>query len=379
MFTATHEQCLLPGGPDIPTEGCGCLHEQLATVRDRGIDVQTAVLDDPAGPTETEQADCDALIADLEARTTASLNAGSPNPNLLFDDATFPGMPNWLALRKSALALHPIYGVDSYTTLGGALTGEDFQAPLIGESSAIELLTDSVGADRAATIQAAHARFLREPLNGVTKMILRSTDDGRGVRTRASAATRLVVDALAEATAPIRVASLACGAAGPVAQLVRTLQGVGKPVTEMLLLDRDPMALAAGRTVAANETQGVPVIPQLVDLRRVDLRRELGDDGADVIDILGLFEYFPDDMAVALLKAVRAALSPQGVCVVGNMLPTRRQNVFFRDVLQWPGVVPRSLPSLVDLLEAAGWRASEVTALVPTPHVYGVFALRRES
>ena len=95
----------------------------------------------------------------------------------------------------------------------------------------------------------------------------------------------------------------------------------------LTLVDKDPVALSWAETMAAQE--GLVVGEQLTLLRRNllhtlvrndDLLLELGEHQAELVDALGIFEYFSDTDAVTFLQRALRLVKPGGAVIVSNML-----------------------------------------------------------
>ena len=106
-------------------------------------------------------------------------------------------------------------------------------------------------------------------------------------------------------------------AAIPVLEALRNAKLDGQQVY-LTLVDKDPVALSWAETMAAQE--GLVVGEQLTLLRRNllhtlvrndDLLLELGEHQAELVDALGIFEYFNDTDAVTFLQRA-AAGGPAG-------------------------------------------------------------------
>jgi SAM-dependent methyltransferase len=274
-------------------------------------------------------------------------------------------------MRGSALALHTVYRAGTVDRCAWELPRMLFTSPQFDGRSAVEVLEEKVGAAKAARIHARHEEFLAAPLLPAGRLVLAGSADCRAVRARAGLAASLIMDRFELRTSPVRLASVACGAAGPIAETARALDQHGVPVEGLALIDRDPMALVAGRRIVRDALEGADPELLLVDLidgareRAVDLTSYCGP-GWDVVDILGLFEYLPDPLAVDLLRNAVAACRPGGIVVVANMLDERPQQAFFSKVIQWPAVIQRSVAKLLELIVRAGVRSEQV-ALVASP------------
>jgi SAM-dependent methyltransferase len=238
-----------------------------------------------------------------------------------------------------------------------------------------------LGAERAGRIARRHEAFCDAPMTDAGRLFMRGAMDPMAIRQRAIVTAQMIAARQGRWSGDVQIASVACGAAGPVAQIAAGIDGPGIESIGLTLLDRDPMALAAAQVIAREDLPAATLRSQLVDLvdmqscRAVDLKPMAGD-GWDVVDVLGLFEYLPDALAVDLLRSARAALRPQGIVVVANMLDQRPQQTFFSDVVRWPAVIQRSPERFMRLIEAAGFRRRQVALAIPeAAPIYTVAAI----
>lgn len=327
------------------------------------MDMELISLSDPYALGDEEQALADALIAQLEAEV-ADDPPGVLRASALLDEQRFPGFSAWMGLRRSALALHTLYRGSVAERFAWGLEDDVFTRPRFDGWSAIAVLERELGIDRAAEVRSRHQAFLAAPYHPLSRLLITGSLDGRAIRARAALAACLIEGRLGTRTTPVRLASVACGTAGPIAETARSLHECGVPVTGLTLLDRDPMALAAGADIARDALHGLEPQLLLVDLianRRVVELKPCCAAGWDVVDILGLFEYLPDSFATELIRNAVAACRPGGIVVVANMLDERPQQVFFSGVLQWPRLYQRSPAELLALLERAGVSPAQVT------------------
>jgi SAM-dependent methyltransferase len=317
-------------------------------------------------------------LADLTSRTMLAIDAGQPNPDLLLDPHVAPGVAAWMGLRKHAVALHPLYCVPDLRTLGAGLALADLDEPLLDGMAPFELLARFVGSEASARIRVRYQAFLEQEVTDPLRITMSFTLDARQIRWRANAAAVLAREAAHQWAHELVIVSLACGAAGPVARLAD-----GHEVASMYLIDRDPVALAVGRAIARQHLDASKLHIELLDLVNMEdgtatsLAPHIREP-AHIVDILGLFEYLPDDTAISLLKEARAVLRPDGVILLANMLRERPEQDVFSHLIQWPTLIQRSIEDLVGLIRAAGFDLSTVTIATASPAeaVYAVAAIR---
>jgi SAM-dependent methyltransferase len=334
---------------------------------------EVLALEDPAALAPADRLRAEEYLSVLAKVTAAALDAGLPNPDILLDADVRPTCAAWMQLRKHAIALHPLYRAPLLNDLGGGLNMADLESELPGLGKPFELLAGLIGPQKAERVQGRYAQFLGAPFDDEIRLLMQGTLDSAAIRWRAAAAAELARQHACRWSSAVRLTSLACGAAAPVAQLADQLRAQGQDVDRLTLVDRDPVALAAGRAIAAAHVGAEHVVAEMIDLVDLstfaasNLAGPLGTASAHLVDVLGLFEYLPDVIAVDLLRKIRPILTPDGAIVLANMLTPRPQQFMFEHVIQWPALVQRSLDDLRHLFDEAGFAADQVRLVVPPP------------
>ncbi|MGQ7296759.1 class I SAM-dependent methyltransferase [Quadrisphaera sp. KR29] len=217
-------------------------------------------------------------------------------------------------------------------------------------------------------------------LDETAASIYRDALDSIGVRTRAVVLQEIARRGVTTGREglPPRWVSLASGAAVPVLDAMAGLEGLAlRP--HLTLVDIDPEALALARRMLTEHglQEGLDVVLLQRDLVRDLLVRprlveEVGEGTADLVEALGIFEYFRDASCVRLLREAFRLLRPGGSLVVANMLSDRRELHFNQRAIGWPLLVPRSVEELVGLVRRAGLPLERTTISIPQDGVYAV-------
>ncbi len=377
------------------------LCEEVAELASEGFDVQFTFTADPYEQSEERQRLARMIIDNLEqAQMQPAVEGGPSGHDLLRDPRLFPAVGAWSELIMHAMALHPLYGAGRYKTLGEDIRDDALDRPifdahntssnhpeaLAAPVSARQLLAAETDPAKANRRVARHERFRATPIDAGTRLLFECSLDGRAIRTRAGAFVGLALEHVADSSGritrqDIRIASLGCGAAGPLCELVQSIRAHGGDIERATLVDQDPIALASALSLA--ETRG---IGDVVEVQRRNLVEgspsSYIEEPVDIVDLLGVFEYFPNDekygpMAVQLLQRAASIVKPGGLIVFGNMVPDRDEQLLFQDVIHWPRVQQRSIREMIAIVEAAGFDPRDLIVRVPAGEgVYAVYALR---
>ncbi|AXF62699.1 MULTISPECIES: cyclopropane-fatty-acyl-phospholipid synthase family protein [unclassified Leclercia] len=207
-------------------------------------------------------------------------------------------------------------------------------------------------------------------------------NDAIGIRSRAKVMAVLAEQYLRNDIDNVWV-SLASGASVPVLEALRGANLDGQKV-HLTLVDVDPVSLKWAEKMTAAE--GLRVGEQVTILQR-DLKaclihsdklvQELGEGRVELVDALGIFEYFNDAEAATFLQHILRLVKPGGAIIVSNMLTSSPQIDFALRCIGWTPIFPRTLQQLQDIHLAAGIPAENVTVIVPKDGVYAVMEIRK--
>ncbi len=209
-------------------------------------------------------------------------------------------------------------------------------------------------------------------------------NDARGIRSRAK-----VMAAIADIHLNTRVSgnwiSLACGAAVPVLKTLRGAKLKAQKFT-LLLIDHDRQSLKFARGLATQyglvEGHHFQLLMRNLFDRMIasdKLVQELGEQSAELVDGLGIFEYFSQSEAVCFIRHALRLVKPGGVLIISNMLKTSPQIDFALRCVGWTTIYPRTLFELREIILAAGINLKNVTVTLPSDGVYAVLEINVKS
>jgi SAM-dependent methyltransferase len=319
-----------------------------------GLRIDMVTIADPQALAPHDQLVADGLVSELEAQARRALRCGNEHFSGLESPERYPSLPHLLALRGSALALHPLFE-PSADRLAHGFSFDDLQTPRFDGRSALDALRALLGPARAGIVIDRVRAFCDAAMSAEARLLTAGSIDARGLRQRALITARTVAARRERWSDDARIAAVGAAAGDAVARIAA---GFRSP--SLTLFDRDPLALAAAVAVL-----GPAVRPVLVERDAPARLAGAAGAGFDVVDLTGALDTRPDAAAVELLCSARQALRPGGVVVASNMLAARPQQTFFEHVVRWPGTIQRSPAQLARLLAAAGLPGEQVSLAIP--------------
>lgn len=215
--------------------------------------------------------------------------------------------------------------------------------------------------------------------------------DAIGIRTRAKIMTEITSRYLNDRPAA-RWVSLACGGAVPVIDALKECEGIGMVHLDLIDFNTDALSFASDLATREAHLQQVPTYDEKNQLRsytthEINLIRGLivtdslvdqfGEKSSDVVDALGIFEYFSKKDSTAFLKNAYRLVRDDGVLVIANMLADRPQMEFNRRGVGWPDLYPRSTEELTEIIVDAGIDPQNVRMIIPEDGIYAVVEIRK--
>jgi hypothetical protein len=228
--------------------------------------------------------------------------------------------------------------------------------------------------------------FIKQPISEEFKQIVQYCTDSLGIRDRMGKVREVVsdyTDDRLEKEPDLKemiLLSVGCGTALPIFEVARALKEKGIKVT-IILLDQDPIALAAAQTLAEKPEFNLGDSIELHCQRlfsktgkAMDLSNVIKGRKIDIVEDTGLREYLTRNVYVSLTKALWASLSPGGLMSTGNMNSNRLQPEFLHGLMGWsPTVRMRKIAKGFELHEASGIKKGQTDAFVTADGTYTLF------
>ncbi len=349
--------------------------DEVEILKASSLDVEIINVYDHERPNDHRQMLIDKKVEELEN-----------SPNGYDEFRKYSRVSKWVPLTKRAIALHSIYNPNDQF-LGQGIDPDIYEKKIFDGKSATDILAEAKGDESSQRILNAYKSFITAKNDRGTNKAVGTRDfltgviDCRSVRTRAIVAMELAYDHIENDPSinnknDLISASLACGAAGPVYNLVNQLSARGHDFSKVILVDSDPMALATAICLGRGQNLENKIDPKLKNLLLDPLTSFIEPNSVDIIDLLGLFEYLPTEYGLELLRKTKDIVKPGGLILFGNMLDKRPQQKFFSNVVKWPTLQQRRISDVIDMIKLSGFDLDNLKIRVPSEGVYGVYAIK---
>lgn len=151
----------------------------------------------------------------------------------------------------------------------------------------------------------------------------------------------------------MRILCLACGSAQAVIESVAKFPDRD---VKVLLVDIDPEALEYARNLA--QKHGVLGRFEFQERNAMMVARIAKDFKPHLVEMLGLLDYIPKDLAISLVERIRKSLEPCGVFITCNIHPNPEIPIV-RWILNWE-MIYRTKQEIVDIIKGGGFDQCEL-------------------
>ena len=286
-----------------------------------------------------------------------------------------------------------------YPTMGGPLLDESvFDEKINGLPLTEVMIQDKInsGVDKATATEEVEKRisevreFIQAPVTEKFFNVIRHCADSLGIRERVETVNSLSIDHLKKVAEKenrsiddMLVMSFGCGTGLATLKMLKKLKDETGEAPTVILLDQDPMSLAAAQSLAKKWNLEDKIEVHCERLfsklgKPLSLEGVLGDRKLDIAEDSGLREYLPDGVYKQLTRESLKFLRTGGLMITGNMNVNRPQKEFLHGLMGWvPKVTMRSIKEGFELLQKSGISKESIEATVTASGVYTVFAIEK--
>lgn len=144
------------------------------------------------------------------------------------------------------------------------------------------------------------------------------------VRNRLKLVKRILRGLIEEYNEGVNIASIGCGSSRSVIEVINSLNA--KMPINLYLIDIDQNALEFSKKLTCNSEE----IYQIHYIRGTV--SYLSENSMDIIEMVGLLDYFLDPTVIKLIKSAHKALKPNGYLVTGNIIPNLEKSFITKGV-----------------------------------------------
>lgn len=286
-----------------------------------------------------------------------------------------------------------------YPTMSGPIDESLFEEK-VNDKSLREAMIEaqmSRGESRQQAEQSVNERlqsvqeFINAPVTPKFAEIIKYCADGIGIRERKDIVNRHMIEHLKKTAErdegrsinDMLIMSFGCGTALPTLQMMKALKKETGQAPTVILLDQDPLSLAAAQNLARQMglEENIEVHCQRLFSklgRPLGLEKVLKGRLLDIAEDSGLREYLPDVVYRKLTKESWRLLRGGGRMVTGNMNENRPQKEFLHGLMGWlPRVTMRKIKRSFELLIESGVPREAISAEVAPSGVYTIFTAEK--
>lgn len=219
-------------------------------------------------------------------------------------------------------------------------------------------------------------------IDDLTRDMFTNSLDAIGIRTRAKVMSHLSASYINE-DGVTNWTSLACGAAVPVLNAIEDNSNKINGIN-LKLIDFDPSALSFAGDLAQSRNLAEGEDFELINRNLIrelvvkdHLVQEIGGESMNLVDALGIFEYFNEKYSAKFLANAYKLVKPGGALVAANMLDTHPEILFNQRVIGWPTIYPRSIENLKYIIEESGIDLRNVSMTIPSDGIYAIFEIKK--
>ena len=283
-----------------------------------------------------------------------------------------------------------------YPTMSGPLDESVFDEKINGLPLTEVMVQDKInnGVDKATAVEEVEKRigevreFIQAPVTEKFSNVIRHCADSLGIRERVETVNGLSIDHLKKVAEKenrsiddMLVMSFGCGTGLATLKMLKKLKNETGEAPTVILLDQDPLALAAAQSLAKKWNLEDKIEIHCERLfsklgKPLSLEGVLGNRKLDIAEDSGLREYLPDGVYKQLTRESLKFLRTGGLMITGNMNVNRPQKEFLHGLMGWvPKVRMRSIKEGFKLLQKSGIPKESIEATVTASGVYTVFAI----
>ena len=214
-------------------------------------------------------------------------------------------------------------------------------------------------------------------MNKVFQNIWFHMDNSKAVRNRLKFVMRELrrhLESIARYDREINVISIASGSARAVIETVEAGEYLKEAKLSLTFLDKNPDAIEYSKKLST-KIQHLPLKMEWINDTVGGFFKSVPNKEFDIVEIVGLLDYFNDDKAVETFRSIYAILGNGGVVITANINHNREEK-FVSNVIDWV-MIYRSVEQLAKLLVKAGFKKKKMKVFYEPFKIHGIIVAKK--
>lgn len=154
----------------------------------------------------------------------------------------------------------------------------------------------------------------------------------------------------------VNILSVACGSGRSILETLKKIVSHSDNKINVVLADNSREALRYAAQLA--EKTQFPNAATLTLINEDIFKIRIPKENFDIIEVVGLLEYLPNEKVSRIMQKLRAGLKSGGILITSNILPNPERR-FIAKIINWP-LIYRTADELAQLAVSAGFSEIEV-------------------
>ena len=204
------------------------------------------------------------------------------------------------------------------------------------------------------------------------------SNNSRGVRNRLRLVTRELTQRFSQhvkEAQPVKVLSIASGSARAVIEALRDAEAVGKLPISGVFLDKNPVAIEYSKQLAKEILKDQHNLEWLNTTVGTFFKERNPENEFDVVEMVGLLDYFDDEKTATTFASIHKALKPGGILVTAN-IADNVERTFVTKAIGWD-MIYRKAEDLAHLLHKGGFDHGKMKVFYEPLKVHSVIVAEK--
>ncbi len=209
------------------------------------------------------------------------------------------------------------------------------------------------------------------------KSVWLSTNNSKAVRNRLKLVEREVkreMRLLLSLGKPIKIVSVASGSSRAITESIDHVVLPPNPDLSVTFVDKNEEAIAYSKELASNH-KFVANFNWVHDTAGNFFRTRPGDKKFNIVEMVGLMDYFDDQKAINIFSLIKSALDDDGILITAN-IDDNFERPFITKAVGW-NMIYRSADDLAELLEKAGFSMEKMSIYYEPMKIHSVIVARK--